>query len=88
MSRLRPVGDRNQLGFNDWATVFWHDGCMGEQQLIRQQIHEMRPDFAIEGDLGFITSPGRAAADGERTRARWAQHRQPGRPDDNLIPEK
>jgi len=61
---------------------------MGEQQLIRQQINEARTDFAIENDLAFITSPGRAATDGERTRARWAQHRQPSRPDDNLTPEK
>jgi hypothetical protein len=61
---------------------------MGEQRLIRQQIHEMRPDFVIEGDLGFITSPSRGAADGERTGARWPQHRQPSRLDDNLTREK
>jgi hypothetical protein len=41
-----------------------------------------------EDDLGFIMSPGRAAADGDRTGARRAQHRQPSRPDDNLTREK
>jgi hypothetical protein len=88
MSRLRQVSDRNHLGFSDWATVFWHDGCTDEQQLIRQQINEARKDFAIENDLALITRPGRSAADGERTRARRAQHRQPSRPDDNLTRDK
>jgi hypothetical protein len=61
---------------------------MGEQRLIWQQIDEMRTDFAIEDDLDFITSPGRTAAGGETTGARWAQHGQPSRPDDNLTREK
>jgi hypothetical protein len=44
--------------------------------------------FAIEDDHDFIRSPDRAAAEGERTGAHWAQHRQPSRPDDNLTREE
>jgi hypothetical protein len=40
---------------------------MGQQQLVRQRITEMRRNFAIEDDLDFIKGPGRAAADRETT---------------------
>jgi hypothetical protein len=75
MSRLRPVSDRNHLGLSDWATDFWHEGCMREAQLIWQQINEARTDLRSRMISTFITSLSRAAADGERTRARRAQHR-------------
>jgi hypothetical protein len=61
---------------------------MGEAQLIWQQINEAQTDLRSRMISTFITSLGRAAADGERTRARRAQHRQPSHPDGNLTPEK
>jgi hypothetical protein len=64
-SRLRPASDRNCLGFNDSATMFWHDGCMDEQQLLRQQINEGAEGFCKSR---MISTSSRAGSRGCRRR--------------------
>jgi hypothetical protein len=68
--------------------VFWHDGCMDEQQLIRQQINEARRDFAIEDDLDFLTSRIAWLPTVKGSGAHCAQHHQPSCRDDNLTREE